>query len=65
MPRSEPLPVAEDEHGNVELRRYGEPYAIENPKDHVDLGAGGFSACDGAAHRPPQHGFEAVMAQMV
>jgi len=34
------VPVAEDEHGNVELRRYGEPYAIENPKDHVDLGAG-------------------------
>src|SRR5579872_4275559 len=34
------VPVAGDEHGNVEVRRYGEPYRIENPKDHVDLGAG-------------------------
>jgi seryl-tRNA synthetase len=34
------VPVAEDEHGNVEVRRYGEPYKIDNPKDHVDLGAG-------------------------
>ena len=34
------VPVGEDEHGNVEVRRYGEPYRIENPKDHVDLGAG-------------------------
>jgi seryl-tRNA synthetase len=31
--------VAEDEQGNVELRRWGEPFAIQNPKDHVDLGA--------------------------
>ncbi len=34
------MPVGEDEHGNVEVRRYGEPDTIENPKDHVDLGAG-------------------------
>ena len=34
------VPVGEDEHGNVEVRRYGEPYRIESPKDHVDLGAG-------------------------
>jgi seryl-tRNA synthetase len=34
------VPVGEDEHGNVEIRRWGEPFAIENPKDHVDLGAG-------------------------
>ena len=33
------VPLGEDEHGNVEVRRYGEPYKIENPKDHVDLGA--------------------------
>jgi len=33
------VPVGEDEHGNVELRRWGEPFKIENPKDHVDLGA--------------------------
>ncbi len=32
------VPVAEDEHGNVEVRRWGEPFAIANPKDHVDLG---------------------------
>ena len=34
------MPDGEDEHGNVEVRRWGEPFAIENPKDHVDLGAG-------------------------
>jgi seryl-tRNA synthetase len=34
------VPVGEDERGNLELRRYGEPDAIGNPKDHVDLGAG-------------------------
>src|ERR1700679_1628127 len=34
------VPVGEDEPGNVEIRRWGEPFAIENPKDHVDLGAG-------------------------
>ncbi|HEX4197652.1 MAG TPA: serine--tRNA ligase [Caulobacteraceae bacterium] len=33
------VPVGEDEHGNVEVRRWGEPFAIQNPKDHVDLGA--------------------------
>jgi seryl-tRNA synthetase len=35
---AEDVPVAEDEHGNVEVRRWGEPFAIANPKDHVDLG---------------------------
>jgi seryl-tRNA synthetase len=34
------VPAGEDEHANVEVRRWGEPFAIENPKDHVDLGAG-------------------------
>jgi seryl-tRNA synthetase len=34
------VPPGEDEHGNVEVRRWGEPFAIPNPKDHVDLGAG-------------------------
>jgi seryl-tRNA synthetase len=34
------VPVGADEHGNVEVRRFGEPYRFENPKDHVDLGAG-------------------------
>ena len=34
------VPVGADETGNVEVRRWGEPFAIEAPKDHVDLGAG-------------------------
>jgi seryl-tRNA synthetase len=33
------VPPGEDEHGNVEVRRWGDPFAIQNPKDHVDLGA--------------------------
>ena len=33
------VPTGDDEHGNVEVRRWGEPFAIQNPKDHVDLGA--------------------------
>src|SRR5690242_17100872 len=32
------VPPGADEHGNVEVRRYGEPFAIANPKDHADLG---------------------------
>jgi seryl-tRNA synthetase len=32
------VPAGEDESGNVEVRRWGEPFAISNPKDHVDLG---------------------------
>ncbi len=32
------VPVGADEHDNVEVRRWGEPFAISNPKDHVDLG---------------------------
>ncbi|HEX3916641.1 MAG TPA: serine--tRNA ligase [Caulobacteraceae bacterium] len=34
------VPPGADEHDNVEVRRYGEPFKIDNPKDHVDLGAG-------------------------
>lgn len=34
------VPVGADEHDNVEVRRWGEPFAISNPKDHVDLGEG-------------------------
>jgi seryl-tRNA synthetase len=33
------VPPGEDETGNVEVRRWGEPFAIAAPKDHVDLGA--------------------------
>ncbi len=32
------VPVGKDEHGNRETKRWGQPVAIENPKDHVDLG---------------------------
>jgi seryl-tRNA synthetase len=35
---AEDVPAGEDEHGNVEVRCWGEPFAIANPKDHVDLG---------------------------
>jgi seryl-tRNA synthetase len=34
------VPPGKDEHDNVEVRRWGEPYAIAKPKDHVDLGEG-------------------------
>ncbi|PZQ54879.1 MAG: serine--tRNA ligase [Phenylobacterium zucineum] len=34
------VPVGADEHDNVEVRRWGEPFAIRLPKDHVDLGEG-------------------------
>ncbi len=32
------VPVGSDEHGNVEIKRWGTPVAIDAPKDHVDLG---------------------------
>jgi len=32
------VPQGADEHANVEVRRWGTPFAIANPKDHVDLG---------------------------
>jgi seryl-tRNA synthetase len=32
------VPVGADEHANVEVRRWGEPRAIEAPADHVTLG---------------------------
>ena len=34
------VPAGKDEHENVEVRRWGEPFAIAKPKDHVDLGEG-------------------------
>ena len=34
------VPEGADEHGNVEVRRWGEPFALEKARDHVDLGAG-------------------------
>lgn len=34
------VPVGADEHDNVEVRRWGEPFAISDPKDHVDIGEG-------------------------
>src|SRR5665213_3331273 len=33
------VPPGEDETGNVEIRRWGEPFALDGAKDHVDLGA--------------------------
>ena len=32
------VPVGNDEHDNVEVRRWGGPFAISNPKDHQALG---------------------------
>ena len=32
------VPVGKDERENVEIKRWGTPVAIENAKDHVDLG---------------------------
>ena len=34
------VPPGPDEEANVELRRWGSPYAIAAPKDHVELGEG-------------------------
>lgn len=34
------VPPGEDETGNVEIRRWGEPFISETVRDHVDLGAG-------------------------
>jgi seryl-tRNA synthetase len=34
------VPKGADEHDNVEVRRWGEPFAISNPRDHVDIGEG-------------------------
>jgi seryl-tRNA synthetase len=31
-------PPGKDEADNVEVRRWGEPFKLNNPKDHVDLG---------------------------
>jgi seryl-tRNA synthetase len=33
------VPPGEDEAGNLEVRRWGEPFALERVADHVDLGA--------------------------
>jgi seryl-tRNA synthetase len=32
------VPAGEDEAGNVEVRRWGEPFAIQAPRNHADLG---------------------------
>ena len=32
------VPPGKDEHANVEVRRWGAPFAIANPKDHSTLG---------------------------
>ncbi|THD52251.1 serine--tRNA ligase [Phenylobacterium sp.] len=34
------VPHGADEHANVEVRRWGTPFAIARPKDHTDLGEG-------------------------
>jgi seryl-tRNA synthetase len=34
------VPDGADEHDNVEVRRYGEPFQLERVQDHVDLGVG-------------------------
>jgi seryl-tRNA synthetase len=39
-PPADDVPHGEDEAGNIEQRRWGEPFAIAEPKDHVDLGQG-------------------------
>jgi len=31
------VPVGRDEHGNQEVKRWGQPVVIEAPKDHIDL----------------------------
>ncbi|MGH7022592.1 MAG: serine--tRNA ligase [Caulobacteraceae bacterium] len=33
------VPPGADESANVEIRRWGEPFAMASPKDHVELGA--------------------------
>jgi seryl-tRNA synthetase len=38
LPAAE-VPPGADERGNLEVRRYGEPFTLEGAKDHVDLGA--------------------------
>ena len=49
------VPLGEDEHGNVEVRRWGDPKdvpaaTLNRPKDHVDLGEGlGMMDFDAAA----------------
>jgi seryl-tRNA synthetase len=35
---SEDVPPGADESANIEVRRYGEPFGLENAKDHVALG---------------------------
>jgi seryl-tRNA synthetase len=35
---AEDVPAGADEHDNVEVRRWGTPFAISSPRDHVDLG---------------------------
>jgi len=37
LPASD-VPPGKDEHDNLEVRRWGEPNAIANPKDHATLG---------------------------
>ncbi|AWM77675.1 serine--tRNA ligase [Phenylobacterium parvum] len=32
------VPEGEDESGNVEVRRWGEPFSIQSPRNHADLG---------------------------
>jgi len=34
----ESVPVGKDEHGNQEIKRWGTPVVITDPKDHVELG---------------------------
>jgi seryl-tRNA synthetase len=38
LPAAE-VPDGADEHGNVEVRRFGEPFKLERVQDHVDLGS--------------------------
>jgi seryl-tRNA synthetase len=38
--QADDVPPGADESANLEVRRWGEPFAIANPKDHVDLGEG-------------------------
>ncbi|MEQ9505814.1 MAG: serine--tRNA ligase [Hyphomonas sp.] len=64
------VPEGTDEHGNVELSKWGTPKLINNPKDHADLGEAlktpaGFSQMDfEAAARMSGARFVALRGQL-
>ncbi|MGA0600368.1 serine--tRNA ligase [Caulobacter sp. KR2-114] len=58
------VPDGADEHDNVEVRRYGEPYALERVQDHVDLGVGMGMADFEAAARMSGARFTVLKSQL-